>query len=165
MKQSKCNRFETQYGSDITTVFTEEGDSFIIDTSDIRKVKNLYWAIKEGYVRNRATNQYLHNYLLDRKASQVKVVDHINKNTLDNRKVNLRVVSHSVNMFNSYNSIKNTSGFKGVSKHSCGWRAYITLDYTRINLGTFKTREEAYKTRLEKENKIMKSLLEVEQNE
>lgn len=43
----------------------------------------------------------------------------------------------------------NTTGVTGVSKASkgCGYRAYITVDKKRIELGTYKTIEDAAKAR------------------
>ena len=43
----------------------------------------------------------------------------------------------------------NTTGYVGVSKNSQGYRAYTTLNGKQINLGTFKTLEEAVKVREE----------------
>lgn len=49
----------------------------------------------------------------------------------------------------------NTSGFKGVSKHSKGYRAKITVK-GRVHLGTTRaTKEEAYKDRLKFEEELL----------
>lgn len=67
-------------------------------------------------------------------------VDHINGNTLDVRKLNLRLVS---NQQNSFNSVAKGSLVKGVSAHGKGYRARITYNGVEIHLGTYKTIEEA----------------------
>ena len=56
----------------------------------------------------------------------------------------------------------NTSGFRGVSydKTRKKWRAYIRLQYKTINLGRFKSYEQAVKARLEAENKYYKPIIE-----
>jgi len=53
------------------------------------------------------------------------VVDHINRNKLDNRLENLRICSQKQN---SYNTSKRNNKFKGVSKMKNGWCAKITKD-------------------------------------
>lgn len=72
-------------------------------------------------------------------------VDHINHNSLDNRKSNLRVCTHAQNSRNSRKNINNTSGYKGVYWSTVGnsWMAYIKYNYKLFNLGYFKDKKEA----------------------
>lgn len=72
-------------------------------------------------------------------------VDHINRIKHDNRISNLRLVTNSQNLFNSGCSKNSLSGEKGVHKRKdCStWRAVINVDGRRINLGGFKSKEEA----------------------
>lgn len=73
------------------------------------------------------------------------IVDHINRNKLDNRKHNLRDATKSINALNSGLWRHNTSGFKGVSwhKHANKWRSTIWLNGKQIHLGFFTAPEEA----------------------
>ena len=72
-------------------------------------------------------------------------VDHISGNTLDNRKKNLRVCTRTENTRNSKISIRNTTGYKGVTYHKREkkWLARITVNRLRMHLGYFKTPEGA----------------------
>lgn len=72
--------------------------------------------------------------------------DHINGNTLDNRRSNLRVVTRTQNNQNVTIRKHNKSGYKGVSleKKTGRWVAVIQANNKRIHLGTFDTPEEAY---------------------
>ena len=72
-------------------------------------------------------------------------IDHINGNRADNRICNLRLVNQSQNVANSKLSKANTSGCKGVTwrKDTNKWAAGLMLNYKRISLGSFKTKEEA----------------------
>jgi len=75
-------------------------------------------------------------------------VDHINGNGLDNRRSNLRVVSHSENLANTGPSKKratNASRFKGVwfERRTGKWCASLTVKGVRRNLGTFLSEENA----------------------
>lgn len=66
-------------------------------------------------------------------------VDHINRNRLDNRKENLRLVTSSQNKINCIKRKHNTSGYKGVSweKRCKKWVAYLTFNKIRKHLGYF----------------------------
>lgn len=74
-------------------------------------------------------------------------VDHkLTKQTLDNRKENLRFATQNQNQHNRKKSSNNTSGFKGVSKNKSRkhpWRASIMINRKCVNLGVFSTAEEA----------------------
>jgi hypothetical protein len=74
-------------------------------------------------------------------------VDHINRNGLDNRLCNLRVVTASQNQANRRLGIS-TTGFRGVtfSKHPHRrkkWCVYFKRDKVKRYLGHFHTAEEA----------------------
>lgn len=72
------------------------------------------------------------------------VCDHINHNTLDNRKENLRNCTNSSNLMNRGKQSNNTSGYKGVSKLGDGYIAKIVHDSKVEYLGYFRKPETAY---------------------
>lgn len=78
------------------------------------------------------------------------VVDHKDKNTLNNQATNLRLVSPSENNFNRGLSKTNTSGVSGVCfcKAKQKWKASVGFNYKRYHLGYFDTKEGAIKARL-----------------
>jgi hypothetical protein len=68
-------------------------------------------------------------------------VDHINHDTLDNRRCNLRLCTCQENLRNKrLNPNKNTSGFKGVSWHkqNSKWKAEIMVNKNNIYIGYFE---------------------------
>ena len=77
--------------------------------------------------------------------SMPEQIDHINKNTLDNRIENLRPASSSENMMNRRLFSNSTSGCKGVSWHKQHrkWFVYINVHKRRENLGYFDDLELA----------------------
>lgn len=78
------------------------------------------------------------------------VVDHINRNRLDNRKVNLRLCTNQENCRNMSLKKNNTSGFSGVmwDKTRNKWVARLKLNRHSKHLGRFDTIEEAISARL-----------------
>lgn len=84
------------------------------------------------------------------------LIDHINGNRDDNRFVNLRDVTSSVNLQNrkELNSKNTISGFAGVQKNHKKWQAIIWLNYKRILIGSFLTKEDAHQAYLDKKTEI-----------
>jgi hypothetical protein len=69
------------------------------------------------------------------------LIDHLDGNTFNNQKKNLRICTHSENMRNSKIPINNTSGYKGVSliKNTITekWMATIRFNNKKNYLGSF----------------------------
>ena len=135
----------------------EEVARAIIDTEDLETIIPHKWNIGTwGYAH---TNIDGKNVLMQRlilnEFNPNKIPDHINNNTLDNRKENLRIANKAQNAWNSTNNSNNTSGVKGVNwfKPAKSWRAYITENGTRHDLGYSKNKDEAIKMRLIAEKK------------
>jgi hypothetical protein len=79
-----------------------------------------------------------------------KIVDHINGNSLDNRKLNLRAVTWKQNSMNraanrTHKGRPTTSPYKGVSwdKRRNRWVSSIGHNYKPIPLGYFRMAEDA----------------------
>lgn len=71
-------------------------------------------------------------------------VDHANRIRSDNRIANLREATRTQNRANTTIRRNNTSGFKGVTLLKKPWRARIKVNGKIIELGKFKTAEEAH---------------------
>lgn len=97
----------------------------------------------KGEKANRPKKVYLHRQLL--KASPGDQVDHANGNGLDNRRENIRIASSAQNMQNRPVQRNNVSGLKGVHyrKDRGTYRARIVVDGREINLGTYKSPQDA----------------------
>lgn len=103
------------------------------------------------YARN-IRKGYLHRLIMGNPKG--RLVDHINGNTLDNRKCNLRICNNTESIRNrDKTKSKSSSKYIGVSynKKTKNWRAHITLDYKYVQIGTFDTEEQAYRARKEVE--------------
>lgn len=77
------------------------------------------------------------------------VVDHLNNNTLDNRKINLKICTQSENSLNRLYSKRNSSGCVGVKfdKRSKLWIVYIRIMGKTKYLCYSRDRESAIKAR------------------
>lgn len=82
-------------------------------------------------------------WLLHYGSEPTGVIDHIDGNRKNNAIENLRDAKHHMNMCNRPAPPHNTSGIKGVSRHGRKWRASVTVDRKRHNLGTFERKEDA----------------------
>jgi|CXWL01.1.fsa_nt_gi hypothetical protein len=86
----------------------------------------------------------LHRIVLKYKGR--KDIDHKNRNKLDCRKGNLRIVSRSINMLNNCKEC--------VQRNGSGWMARITVNYKGVYLGTFRTKEAAINAVYIKKNEL-----------
>ena len=85
----------------------------------------------------------MHRFLLNAKPGEV--VDHLNRNSLDNRRTNIRIATRSINCHNRVKEFVNKTGFRGVSK-ACEpnkWVAWIRKDRKSHYLGYFASPELA----------------------
>lgn len=73
-----------------------------------------------------------------------EMVDHKSGDGKDNRLENLRLATRLENCQNRKRNDNNKSGFKGVYKAKGRWRAAIKVDRARIDLGYFRTPEQAH---------------------
>ena len=74
-------------------------------------------------------------------------IDYINRNRLDNRKENFRIVTQAENLKNKSKYKNNKTGFRGVSfcKRNNVYRAYVSKNGKKIMLGSFSDPVEAAK--------------------
>ena len=77
------------------------------------------------------------------------IVDHINGDKLDNRKVNLRIITRQQNNMNKSSRKNSTSKYIGVSFYNKTkrWVAEIRVNDKRVYIGSFLNEEDAAKAR------------------
>ena len=129
----------------------------IIDDSDFERLSQFKWCanvVKGGRAyatRNSSTKDgakkqkiYMHRVILG--AAAGLEVDHINGDTLDNRRENLRQCTTSENQMNRGKARHNKSGYKGVCWHKQNkmWRALIKINQKSKLLGYFNSAEDAH---------------------
>jgi hypothetical protein len=126
----------------------------VLDAEDHARFGRHRWCLDSGGYPRRASSRasgprhhiYLHREILGLVFGDGKQGEHINGDTLDCRRTNLRVADHALNQQNltrlNANSI---SGYRGVSwdKERGKWEAHAGLDGRKHFLGRFSTPEEA----------------------
>lgn len=111
-------------------VTVDDADSYLISQMHLRcSFKGDKWYV-QGHRRGEPSNKpfYLHRIIAA--AQKGDVVDHINGDTLDNRKSNLRVCNQASNLMNRRGRKVGTSKYKGVSwsVREKRWRVSLTKD-------------------------------------
>jgi hypothetical protein len=154
------NAYEVR--GDITAIFIVKKDGTrletLISTSDLEKVKAFKYAwcskwdpvMESHYVMGRYLEDgvrklvMLHRFLFDN--PEGFVIDHINHDTLNNTRSNLRVVTFAENQMNRRGPRKDSkSGILGVSwdKKSKKWRSQIQRNGVKMHLGFYDDIKEA----------------------
>lgn len=127
--------------------------TIIIDAESAEKCRRMKWHIKMrnglatavcGRVPGPDTGPSvrMHHFLFGPPPAGSEY-DHINREPLDNRKANLRIVSATQNQWNRGLTRANTVGTKGVALVNKKWRSRIWYESRQIHLGYFRSKEEA----------------------
>ena len=156
-KRKKRNVYDLtgEYGIGYTS---NTNEPFYFDLEDYDKIKDYCWYCHKSKGSQYKTLETFTNkktirfhYLLDKKG-----YDHINRNTFDNRKSNLRKASVEENARNHTIRKDNTSGVTGVywRKDKGKWQAGIGLNGKTKHLGVFDTYEEAVEARIKAEKDL-----------
>lgn len=137
--------------------YTSKGEEFYFDLEDYEKIKDYCWFIdSHGYVAANAVKDNKRiTILFHCLVMNNKYIDHKKHTIQDNRKNNLRIVTHSQNSMNRSIKSNNTSGITGVSwdKKSNKWHSRIGINNKEISLGFYVNINDAVKARKEAEEK------------
>ena len=128
----------------------------IVDADDIPRLKELGYRWHVTWMKNvdgyyaqttinlgkidgfyRSNTMYLHSVISNKRKEEV--VDHVNHDTLDNRKENLRITTNSKNLKHRGRLNKNnTSGSRNVSSDGKVWMVQLQIDGKNKVLGKFE---------------------------
>lgn len=124
------------------------GHKVKIDDDDFELVSKFSWHIQGGYAkaqvgsRKLGTRRYVSMHrLIMCSVSETRMIDHINRDKLDNRKCNLRFCDKSQNGMNRGVQTNNKIGEKNISwsKQKNRWRVVVS----RKHIGFFRTLAKA----------------------
>jgi hypothetical protein len=123
----------------------------VVDDFDFEELSKYSWCASDSgnnkfYAHKKSNSKtvLMHRLILNINDKNVEV-DHINHNTLDNRRCNLRVCSRAQNNRNKSSHKNSTSKYLGVSldKARNKWRANIYINKKCVFLGRFEQEKDA----------------------
>jgi hypothetical protein len=109
----------------------------------IKSRRDTGYASRSVRVGNSLKAIFMHRLIMETPDNMI--TDHINHDTLDNRRSNLRICTTLQNQWNRKLPITNTTGKMGIywEEDRQKWRAVITKNYKAYRLGRFDSMEDA----------------------
>ena len=141
---------------------SKKEEEFYFDLEDYDKIKDYCWCINsQGYVvtniweNNKNDIILMHRLIMNFPKNMDVDHKHGKESRNDNRRSNIRVVTHSNNLKNVGIRANNKSGVTGVSfeNRTQKWRACIKVNGEDIRLGRFDDFDEAVIARKDAEEK------------
>ena len=124
----------------------------LVDPDDYQKLSKYPWQLVESvsktyYAARLDKGRIVHMHRLIMNAPKGILVDHRNRNGLDNTKRNLRFATHAQNSCNRVRAKKGSSIYRGVyyGKRERKWHAAICFNGKRMHIGYFTDELDAAK--------------------
>lgn len=130
-----------------------QGKVALVDDEDFDRLSQYKWYAQKdrntfyAHRRERKTRKIIrmHREIFD--LNDAEIVDHKDRNGLNNTKENLRRSSYTLNQFNKKVSSDNKLGIRGVSLSKYNkfskYRVHARLDGKQVYIGAFKSKEAA----------------------
>lgn len=146
--RSNCDPNEIILHNDYAEVITYDKYSnpnykFLIDLEDVPIVSQYKWHASKSkkdsdliYLTNNKIGHY-HRFIMDAKSGQT--IDHINMNTFDNRKSNLRIASQTEQNHNQHVRKGIKFDIKGIDRHNDKTRKKRFMARFNINHKTYRS--------------------------
>jgi hypothetical protein len=127
----------------------------VVDPDLIDELNEYRWVLMREYAARAVWNGkgrskhnvYLHRWVMGLEPGDPRVVDHINRDVLDNRRANLRVITRGQNLQNLNPLTGKSSAYRGVkrmpTKKAPRWSAQCKVAGKLHHIGTFATEIEA----------------------
>jgi len=140
-----------------------QGKFALVDDSDYEELLKYKWYYSKIIQKRKHTKDYIYELAVhkDKKGKTLfrmsrllmgfppksMMVDHIDHNTLNNQKSNLRLCTNKENQMNRGKNSNTVSPFKGIRyyKRMNQWLGQIQVEGKKLHLGCFKKAEDAAK--------------------
>lgn len=134
----------------------------LVDDEDYELVTQYNWHLCQGYARreiSRGKFELMHRLINN--TPEGMITDHINRDKLDNQKINLRTTTYTQNVINTDLKSNNTSGYRGIDfyKRVGKWRVRLSVNNKNMSFGYYSDLEDAIEARKEAEKEHWKKLL------
>jgi len=154
---TKRNQVVQPQDQSIRLIALTQGQVTIVDAADYEWLNQWNWHARwnkytKSYYAQRTVGKTaqtcrplgLHVVLTGGKHPTL-IPDHINRNTLDNRRINLRLATRTQNAINRKLKSSNKSGYRGVhwNKEMKKWESSISVNGVGIRIGFFANKEDA----------------------
>lgn len=139
----------------------------LVDDEDFEFINQWKWRFHisnphgQGYAYRtcKDNNIFMHRVIMNRinkdfpiifdKKTKI-MIDHINRDRLDNRRQNIRIATNRENQLNSIRQNRSYTNYQGIFKQtsgSPGFRVLIKRNGKQLYLGSFKDKEQAREAR------------------
>ena len=126
-----------------TNIHGNRNVGYKVDKEDLELILQHRWSVDtDGYAKHRSIK--MHRLIIGAKTGDLP--DHINQDKTDNRKKNLRIISHSLNMRNSTKT-NSKVGHKHIIKRGKKYSVQLKCRGERYYIGKIVTLEEAIQRR------------------
>jgi hypothetical protein len=132
----------------VNKIYLSQGKFAIVDDEDFEWLSKWKWSLCSGYAvrkiylgnidgKYKSKRFSMHREIM--KVSKELKIDHINRNRIDNRKINLRTCNATQNLMNKKHQKNSASGIKGVRwrEDIKKWHVEIQANKKRFYLGVF----------------------------
>lgn len=116
-----------------------------VDDEDFDEINKIRWHMSsKGYAKYGMNCVYMHQLIIGGSPFEGLIVDHINRDVLDNQRSNLRFATRTENLANM-GSKGGSSKYKGVGFHKASgkWAAQIQCEKVKYHLGVYSSEIEA----------------------
>ncbi len=131
----------------------------LVDDEDFEWLSGFSWHVvdgkrRRGYAGTKlgkyGADLYMHRMIAEKmfNPNGKWQIDHINADSLDNQRSNIRLATHAQNAMNARKRSGTSSEYKGVTwnEYRKSWYAYITVNKEYVYLGIFKNEIKAAKS-------------------
>lgn len=120
-------------------ILLTNGDKVKVDDCDYQYLSQWKWYSSEGYAISNEGRKKMHRLVMDAKAGEL--VDHIDRDKLNNTRANLRIIDKEGNIHNQKKRSDTKNNYKGTQfiKKLGLWQARCRIYGNDYYLGLFKT--------------------------